>query len=90
MAKRMTSMNVSMPASMRKWVETRMESEGFANASEYFRHLVRQDAEKIKYLRKLIDEAEKSGPPVPFTKELLEDIRAQLRERVASRKRKSA
>ena len=90
MAKRMTSMNVSMPASMRKWVETRMESEGFANASEYFRHLVRQDAVTIKHLRKLIREGEKSGPVEPFTDSDWKHIRARLKAARGSRSRKSA
>ncbi len=39
----MTSMNVSLPDSMRKWVETIVTKEGYGTSSEYIRDLVRAD-----------------------------------------------
>ena len=37
-----SSMNISLPDSMRRWVEEQVETEGFGTASEFFRSLVRE------------------------------------------------
>lgn len=39
----MTSMNVSLPQSMKSWVEERVQSGAYANASDYLRDLIRHD-----------------------------------------------
>ena len=36
-------MNVSLPASMRKWVVEQVSESGYGTVSEYFRELVRDD-----------------------------------------------
>jgi antitoxin ParD1/3/4 len=41
-----TSVNISLPETMRAWIDRRMETGGFGNTSEYFRHLIREDQEK--------------------------------------------
>lgn len=44
----MTSMNVSLPAAMRAWVENRVKAGSYANASDYVRDLIRHDQEEHK------------------------------------------
>ena len=38
-----TTMNVSLPEPMRAWVESRVETGDYANASDYVRDLIRHD-----------------------------------------------
>ena len=60
----MATMNVSLPAPMKEWVEARSETGRYGNASDYVRDLIRRDQErtdKIAAMQRLIDEAEESG-----------------------------
>ena len=41
-----TSMNISLPDTLRNWVEKCVEDEGYGTASEYFRALVREDQKR--------------------------------------------
>ncbi|MEM6386094.1 MAG: type II toxin-antitoxin system ParD family antitoxin [Pseudomonadota bacterium] len=43
-----TTLNISLPEVMRAWVETRVNSGEFANASDYVRDLMRHDQEQVK------------------------------------------
>jgi len=39
----MASMNISVPDSMREWVQSRIESGEYASVSDYVRDLIRRD-----------------------------------------------
>jgi len=39
----MATMNVSLPDPMKEWVEERLKSGQYGNASEYVRDLIRED-----------------------------------------------
>jgi antitoxin ParD1/3/4 len=41
-----SSMNISLPASLRQWVESQVETRGFGTASEYVRDVIRREREK--------------------------------------------
>lgn len=43
-----TTMNVSLPETMKSWVENRVNSGEYANASDYMRDLIRHDQEQHK------------------------------------------
>lgn len=43
----MPTMNISLPESMRRFVEEQIGAHGYSSASEYFRELVRND-QKLK------------------------------------------
>ena len=60
----MTTMNVSIPDSMKLWVEQQTHSGRYANASDYVRHLIRCDQErtaKIAHIQALVTEGIESG-----------------------------
>lgn len=60
----MATMNVSLPASMKDWVEAQTETGRYANASDYVRDLIRRDQErngKIAAMQRLVDEGLSSG-----------------------------
>ncbi len=87
MANQQTSMNISLPETMRQWVQERISADGYGTASEYFRTLVREDQRrraKEDLDRRLI-EALDSGDAVELTDRDWEHIRSTVRQRVADR-----
>lgn len=65
----MATMNVSLPDPMKTWVEARLKDGKFSNTSDYVRHLIRRDQERVQAiaaLQQAIDEGVKSGEPEPF------------------------
>lgn len=60
----MATMNVSLPESMKEWVDAQANTGRYANASDYIRHLIRLDQErtdKIAVMQRLIDAGLESG-----------------------------
>ena len=60
----MATMNVSLPALMKEWVEAQTEAGRYANASDYVRDLIRRDQErndKIAAMQRFVDEGLNSG-----------------------------
>lgn len=60
----MATMNVSLPDPMKEWVDAQTDTGRYANASDYIRHLIRQDqerADKISALQGLVDAGLESG-----------------------------
>ena len=65
----MATMNVSLPAPMKAWVERQAEGGLYGNASEYIRDLIRKDQQRkdaISALQAAITEGLESGEPQPF------------------------
>jgi len=84
----MTSMNISVPESMKEFIEDEVSSGGYGTASEYVRELVR-DAKKQKEeerIEKLLLEALESGPASPMTKKDWEAIKQRGLERIQAKK----
>jgi antitoxin ParD1/3/4 len=80
----MTSLNISMPDSMRQWVEATMSAEGFSTASEYVRSLIREDQRrraKQELDAKLLNALD-SGPETELTDEDWKSVRSKLREKL--------
>lgn len=68
----MATMNVSLPDPMKSWVEGQTTDGRYSNASDYIRHLIRQDQERQAAratLQALITEGIESGAPEPFDPE---------------------
>jgi Arc/MetJ-type ribon-helix-helix transcriptional regulator len=57
-ANRMTTMNISLPESLREFVQRRL-SAGFGSESEYVRQLIREDRERLE--RQLIEQSSVKG-----------------------------
>lgn len=83
----MANLNISLPDSMRAFVENKIEREGYGTISEYLRDLIRADERReMEYFDKLIAEAYASGPFVPHTKEDIESAKAETLRRIQARK----
>jgi antitoxin ParD1/3/4 len=81
----MTSLNVSLPESMREWIDEQVKTGGYGTASEFVREVIRE-AQKNKARQEL--EAKllagiNSGPATEMTKADWDG----LKERARSRKR---
>lgn len=71
----MATMNISLPASMKAFVESQVATGQFSNASDYVRDIIREREEAVDRLRALLDEGEASGvSPLSF-KEIMDGIR---------------
>ena len=82
-----TSMNISLPDTLRQWVEDRVAAEGYGTASEYFRALLRED-QKRKAREQLdckLVETLDSNEAREMTTEDWRHIRSTVRERLAGK-----
>ena len=86
----MSTMNVSLPAAMKKYVRERVKAENYSNASDYIRTLIREDQRRrgIDRLESLLLEGLGSGGEKPLDRKEWTSIRAEARAR-ADRIRKS-
>ncbi len=65
----MATMNISLPASMKTWIELQVEDGRYGNSSDYVRDLIRKDQERrqaIALLQDAVTEGLESGPGAPF------------------------
>lgn len=79
----MTSMNISLPESMKTFVEEQVVAGGYGTTSEYLRALIRED-QKTKArarLATLLQEGIDSGPATPMTAEDWEEMRREFDKR---------
>ena len=76
----MTSMNISVPESMKEFIEEEVSSNGYGTASEYVRELVREAKRRKaeERLEALLLEALDSGKPIKVTPEYWENKKASL------------
>lgn len=81
----MKSMNISLPDSMRTYVEEQVANGGYSTASEYFRELVRNDQQRKaqERLEVLLLEGLDSGTATEITAKDWQDIRQTVRKRIA-------
>jgi antitoxin ParD1/3/4 len=65
----MPTVTISLPDSLRKFVETQVETRGYGNVSEYFRGLLREarERESEKRLERLLLEGLDSGEDIELT-----------------------
>ena len=91
----MATLNISLPDAMRKWIDERLESGGYGNASEYIRELIRADqkSKAAERLEELLLEGLNSGRVVEVTPEYWANKKQALltrSSRRSPRRRKSA
>jgi antitoxin ParD1/3/4 len=77
--KSMTTVTISLPDSLKEFVDTQVATKGYGNVSEYFRSLLReaQQNEADARLEALLLEGLASGDPIPVTKEFWDNLRVR-------------
>lgn len=85
-----SSMNISLPESLRSYVESRVESGAYSTPSEFVRDLIRRDREQEEIEQKLLEALEE--PAVPMNKNFWPNLRrtAHARAKAASRSAKAS
>ncbi len=88
----MTTVTISLPESLKAFVEQQLASKGYGNVSEYFRTLLReaQVKEEDAKLEALLVEGLTSGHDIPLTKEFWSELKgaaAQLAQKHRARKK---
>jgi antitoxin ParD1/3/4 len=78
----MATMNISLPDEMKAFVEERVQSGRYANASDYVRDLIRREQTEhdrvLTELRRLVQEGLDSGYSDRTPKQILTDTMARL------------
>jgi antitoxin ParD1/3/4 len=78
----MTTMNISLPESLKSFVDERVAGGGFGTSSEYVRDLIRKDQDRQR-LRALLLDGAASPPTAPADAAYFE----ALRDRAVRRQR---
>ncbi len=78
----MSTMNISLPESLKSFVEERVATDGYSTSSEYVRELIRKDQGRQRLRRLLLDGAGSASAGVAD-----DAYFGGLRDRVASSKK---
>ena len=86
-----TTMNISLPDSLRTEIEKEIKAGGYGNTSEFFRDAVRELLKKRQEakLEALLIEGIESGEATPVTHKDFEDIKARGLKRIEKIKQKA-
>jgi antitoxin ParD1/3/4 len=88
----MTTVTISLPESLKTFIDRQLATKGYGNVSEYFRSLLResQQAEEDARLEALLLEGLAGGGGVPLSPEFWKELKTEARQiatRHKSRKR---
>jgi len=81
----MTTLNISLPDSMRTFIDQKVAEGSFGTASEYIRQLVREDQKRAaqERLERLLMEGLESGPMVEMTPDHWDELKRRVWRRHA-------
>ena len=75
--KPMSTMNISLPDSLKSFVDDQVRQRGYGTSSEYVRELIRKDQDRLQ-LRGLLLAGAASPPAAPADTAYFADLRARL------------
>jgi antitoxin ParD1/3/4 len=80
----METMNISLPESLKQFIDEHVAKGGYSTVSEYIRALVRDDQKRKaqERLETLLLEGLESGEPTEMTKENWDEIRREAAARL--------
>ncbi|NJL91810.1 MAG: type II toxin-antitoxin system ParD family antitoxin [Coleofasciculaceae cyanobacterium SM2_1_6] len=80
----MTTMNVSLPDTLRDYIEQQVKIGGYGSSSEYIRDLIRQDQKRKaqEHLQTLLLEGLDSGEALPMSDRDWTEIRQAVQEKL--------
>ena len=79
----MSTMNISLPDTMKSFVDQQVDTRGYGTSSEYIRELIRKDQD-IQKLRDLLLDGAGSAPTTPADQTYFADLRARVSQSPAS------
>ena len=75
----MNTMNVSLPAPLKSFVDEQVVGRGYGTCSAYIRELIRHDQDR-QHLRSLLLEGGESAPAVTVDANYFQTLRADVRQ----------
>ncbi|MBK1736040.1 addiction module antitoxin [Halorhodospira abdelmalekii] len=75
----MSTMNISLPDSLKSFVDEQVSQRGYGTSSEYVRELIRKDQERL-HLRKLLLAGAASAPAGAADARYFEGLRDRVRK----------
>ena len=79
----MSTMNISLPDSLKTFVDQQVDRRRYGTSSEYVRELIRKDQDR-QQLRDLLLAGASSAPSVVVDGQYFDDLRARVRQSNAS------
>lgn len=76
----MSTMNISLPDTLKAYVDEQVASRGYGTSSEYMRELIRKDQDRM-YLRNLLLEGAASAPGKQVGPDYFDGLRRRARQR---------
>ncbi len=76
----MSTMNISLPDSLKTFVDEQVTQRGYGTSSEYVRELIRKDADRF-HLRGLLLEGAGSAPGAPTDAAYFNSLRKRAQRR---------
>jgi antitoxin ParD1/3/4 len=85
----MSTVNISLPESMKAYIDEQVSTGGYGTVSEFFRDLVRQDQKRKakESLETLLLEGLDSGASTPMSSQDWEDIRRAVQGKIAQQQK---
>jgi antitoxin ParD1/3/4 len=77
----MSTMNISLPESLKSFVDDQVGQRGYGTSSEYIRELIRKDQDRQR-LRELLVAGAASAPAGPVDSMYFEGLRKRIRKAV--------
>lgn len=74
----MGTMNISLPESLKSFVDEQVAARGYGTSSEYVRELIRKDQDRQR-LRGLLLEGAASAPALPADRAYFDRLRKRVR-----------
>lgn len=86
----MTTVTISLPDSLKEFLEHEVETKGYGNVSEYVRELLRdaQQDEANSRLEALLLEGLASGKDIPLTAKFWQQLRTETAQMVGRKSRR--
>ena len=75
----MTTMNISLPDSLKVFVDEQVSQRGFGTSSEYVRELIRRDRDRLQ-MRLLLLAGAATAPAAPADASYFEGLRERVRK----------
>lgn len=74
----MSTMNISLPESLKTFVDEQVDQRGYGTSSEYVRELIRRDQDRVQ-LRGMLLAGAQSAPTAPVSDAYFDGLRDRVR-----------